>query len=98
MMIDVADLKSVAAGLLAALVGYVTRMFSSEAKIKMDLSFIKGQLSQVLTMVDAVDKLKVDHVILVKDHQKTQLDLDAAHEKIRGIESDVHGLVSSIQE
>lgn len=63
--------------------GYVAGLFHNIGKVRTDLAFIKGQLSQVLKMASDVDKLKQRHVILSKDHEKTRKDIDAAHERIR---------------
>ena len=75
--------KEVLGGLLGAVAGYVVGLTQNIGKVRTDLAFIKGQLSQVLKMAGDVDKLKERHVILSKDHQKTRKDVDAAHVSLR---------------
>ncbi len=68
---------------VTAVVGYVLGVVFGVNKLRVDLAFIKGQLSQVMSQLGRVDKLEERHAIIELDSTKTRKDLDAAHAAIR---------------
>lgn len=71
----------------AAVVGYVLGVVFGVGKLREELAFIKGQLSQVMQRLGVVDKLKEQHAMLVKEQAKTRKDVDAAHTGIRELKA-----------
>jgi Tfp pilus assembly protein PilN len=76
-LVEVAKLAGGAAA------GYVLSVFFGVNKIRLDLAYLKGQLSQVMQRLGKVDKLEERHAILERDHDKTRRDVDAAHAGLR---------------
>lgn len=65
--------------------GYIARLFSSESKMRREMSFIKGQLEQLIGMIRSVEDVRVKQAVMEKDILKAQEDLNHAHGKIRSI-------------
>ena len=70
---------------IAGVVGYVTSTFHHVGKLRSDVAFIKGQLSQIMTMVKDVHRLENRLGQVQNEHQKLKRDVDQAHELIRGV-------------
>jgi hypothetical protein len=79
------DLAALTTVIVGGLMGYFTRLIYSDARNSKELSFIKGQLTQIITMLQDIEELKIKHVVLEKDQDKLKSDVKAAHDRIRGI-------------
>lgn len=58
----------------------------AQEKFGKDIAYIKGQLSQLMTIHDHHQKLRDKHAGLEKEHGKTRTDLNRAFERIKSME------------
>lgn len=70
-------------GVLVAAASSLVSLAVAYVVVAKDLAFIKGQLSQVMLMLKAVDELKAKVVTFDESLRETRKDVSAAHEKIR---------------
>jgi hypothetical protein len=69
--------------------GYIARLFTSEGKMRREMSFIKGQLEQLIGMIRSIEDVRVKQAVLEKDLDKARHDINHAHQKIRDIHEDL---------
>lgn len=84
-MEELLDKKELLMAVGGAVAGWIVSLVTGLGKVKNDLSFIKGQLSQLIKIHEDVDSLKEKHAILSRDHAKTKKDVDAAHGALRDL-------------
>jgi hypothetical protein len=73
--------------LVGAAIGYIGALFTTLSKLKTDLAFIKGQLSQLVKIHGDVSAVKENQAIISREYQKTRRDVDAAHVAIRDLKA-----------
>ena len=84
------DKKEVIIALVSSLVGWGAAWWKGVGKLKGDMAFIKGQLSQLVKIHDKVSTLDQNHAIITRDQQKIRKDVDAAHVGLREIKAVIH--------
>lgn len=75
--------REIAIAFLAAGAGYVFSLIAGVGKLKEQLAYIQGQLTQVMRLLGAVDKVKERHIAMGHAIEKLDRDIKAAHDKIR---------------
>lgn len=76
------------------LIGLVTGLGGALFVTAKDLSYVKGQLNELVGMVQEFKKLAGDFAVLDRSHLKTQIDVKSAHEKIRTLQQDLKEMMS----
>lgn len=90
------NFDAVAIKLLIFGLGSLVSLVSAYVAISRDLSFQRGQLSQIMQQLGIVQKLQETLIALDKSHSKSQFDITQAHEKIRNLEGrGANGLAAS---
>ncbi len=83
------DKKELLTALIGATGGYLLSFIAGVSKLKHELAFIKGQLSQLVKIHGDVSEVKENQSLALRDQQKIRKDLDAAHVAIREVRSNI---------
>ena len=86
-MLDLFDSYPWILNLMTFVFGVLSALIANYLKFASDISYIKGQLSEVLKFTDGISDLSEKHVKLETDFYKTAANLDSAVVRIKRIEA-----------
>ncbi len=90
-MLDIFDTYPWILNLMTFVFGVLSALIANYLKFASDISYIKGQLSEVLKFTDGITELAEKHVKLETDFHKTAIDIDNAVCRIKRIEAKIAG-------